>query len=637
MLRFGSEICQNIDDALSREWLETNACGGFASGTVAGAHTRRYHGLLIAASGPSLQRSLLLSKIEETISTAQGSFELACNVFDGAVHPEGYRSLEEFRLDPWPIWRWDLGGIHVEKSVCLLAGEDTVVVAYTVSGASAVSIKLRPLVAFRDYHSTTHANDALHADVNEAPGEASIQPYPDLPVLYFGFGAAQLRRTGSWYYRFQYPLEKERGLDFEEDLFQPFEMAADLTADQPLRLIVSTSPVDGRDPAELLRAESARRLPASDELRPALQRAAKQFLIARSQRTTVIAGYHWFTDWGRDTMIALRGLALAAGQTEVFRQVVLAFLPSIYQGLLPNRFPDAGDTPEYNSTDATLWFVEALRSYAAQTGDYDFVREQCGEALRGIIEWRERGTLFGIRIDEDGLLTGGEPGVQLTWMDAKVGDRVITERAGKPVEIQALWYNALCAIADFAARFGDAAMARKCAGLAERARQSFHAQFWNEAEGCLFDVVNGAERDGAIRPNQIFALSLHHSILDPERRASVLDVVTHELLTPFGLRTLSPRDSRYQAHYVGDQASRDGAYHQGAVWPWLLSPYIDALRAAGREVNVKEMLEPFHAHLLVAGIGQISEIFDGDAPHAPRGCIAQAWSVGEILRCLAPA
>ncbi len=392
--------------------------------------------------------------------------------------------------------------------------------------------------------------------------------------------------------------------------------------------------MDGRNLEELLRAESARRLPASADLGPALQRAAKQFLIARGERTTVIAGYHWFTDWGRDTMIALRGLALATGQTEVFRQVVLAFLPWIHQGLLPNRFPDAGDAPEYNSTDATLWFVEALRAYAAHTGDYGFVREHCGEALRGIIEWRERGTLFGIRIDADGLLTGGEAGVQLTWMDAKVGDRVITERAGKPVEIQALWYNALCAIADFATRFGDAALAQTCASLAERARASFHEQFWNEAEGCLFDVVNGADRDGAIRPNQLFALSLHHPILAPERRASVLDVVTRELLTPFGLRTLSPRDSRYQGQYSGSQASRDGAYHQGTVWPWLLGPYIDALGAAGRKVDRGEMLAPFRAHLLAAGIGQISEIFDGDAPHAPRGCIAQAWSVGEILRCL---
>ncbi len=631
MIRFGSEVCANWEAASQREWLETNALGGFASGTVAGANTRRYHGLLVAASAP-LERQLLLAKIEETVSTGADLLELACNVFAGGVYPEGYRALAEFRLDPWPTWRWRFGGVQIEKSICLIAGENTTVIEYRISGAAEATLRLKPLIAFRDYHATTHANPALNEEVTESEGAASIQPYADLTRLHFGYGQAVLSRTGDWYRQFQYPREQERGLDSEEDLFQPFELTMALTPEAPGRIIVSTEPVAGRDAAQLLDAERARRLESSTELVPALHRAAGQFLIARGDQTTVIAGYHWFTDWGRDTMIALPGLALGTGQTEVFRHVVRAFLAFFRQGLMPNRFPDAGADPEYNSTDATLWFVEALREYAESTGDFDFIREQCWSALRDIVEWRERGTLFGIRVEADGLLTGGQAGVQLTWMDAKVGDRVITERAGKPVEIQALWYNALCSISDLAVRFAEGDFGAKCAQMATLTKRSFNAQFWNEAESCLFDVVHGDSRDGAIRPNQILAFSLRHAILEKDRWGRVLDVVTRELLTPFGLRTLSPRDSRYCGRYEGDASSRDGAYHQGTVWPWLLGPYVRAARAVNEHSDLSHILEPFREHLLTAGLGQISEIFDGDAPHTPRGCIAQAWSVAELLR-----
>ena len=631
MIRFGSEICNQFDEALPREWLETNGRGGFASGTIAGANTRRYHGLLIATTAAPVQRNLLLAKVEETITTPEGAFEIACNIFAGCVNPEGYRKLSEFRLDPWPTWRWNTGGVQIEKSVCLIAGENTVIIEYRVPDEAEASISLKPLVAFRDYHSTSHANQSLNPAVTEGEGWASIHPYEGMTALYFGYGDTELECTGDWYNRFQYPLEQERGLDFEEDLFQPFALRARLHSDRPVRIICSTEPVFGRDVAALLEDERSRRMPASTELLPALQRAAAQFLAARSEQTTVIAGYHWFTDWGRDTMISLPGLTLGTGKPELFQQVLLAFLPWFYQGLLPNRFPDAGAAPEYNSTDATLWFVEAVRAYADATDDFAFIRERCWDTLQDIVAWRERGTLYDIRIDADGLLTGGAPGVQLTWMDAKVGDRVITERPGKPVEIQGLWYNALCVIAKFAVRFGFQPFADKCLDIAARARKSFNDQFWNEAERCLFDVVNEADLDGAIRPNQIFTFSLPYCILDEERRASVLDVVTRELLTPFGLRTLSPRDSRYQGRYGGDQSSRDGAYHQGTVWPWLLGPYVRALRAVRGDVDVSTILDPFHKHLMEAGIGQISEIFDGDEPHAPQGCIAQAWSVAELI------
>ncbi len=639
MIRFGQDVCRDLNQALSLEWLETNGLGGFASSSILGANTRRYHGLLVAALNPPVERNVLLSKIDETVLTGDADVELGCNLFPGAVHPQGFQTLEEFRLDPWPVWRWNTGGARIEKAVCLLAGEDTVVVEYQLLGKapSAVGLALRPFVAFRDYHSMAHANESLDGTVTERDGAASIRPYSGLPELFFSYGDAALSRTGDWYYKFQYPRERERGLDDEEDLFQPFVLEFSLTPERPVQMIISTRDPIGRDPVALLNHERARRQPSSTELSPALRTAATQFFVARAKESTVIAGYHWFTDWGRDTMIALPGLALKTGRADIARSVLLAFLPWLHEGLLPNRFPDAGEQPEYNASDATLWFVEALRALAQEKSDYDFVRERFYEACKEIVDWRKRGTQFGIKLDPDGLLSGGAPGVQLTWMDAKVGERVITQRSGKPVEIQALWYNALRIVADFAGRFSDPAFAAECNAIAERARGSFAAQFWNESLGCLFDVVDGDDRDASIRPNQVLALSLPYAIFDdPHKSRSILAVVQRELLTPFGLRTLSPGDSRYRGRYEGNQDSRDSAYHQGTVWPWLLGPYVRALLAVNGKskatvAEARRLLEPFRSHLLQAGIGQISEIFDGDAPHAPRGCIAQAWSVAELL------
>jgi predicted glycogen debranching enzyme len=381
--------------------------------------------------------------------------------------------------------------------------------------------------------------------------------------------------------------------------------------------------------------ERARRKPSSTELIPALERASSQFLAERNQQAIVIAGYHWFTDWGRDTLISLAGLTLDMRRPYRARRTLSAYAPPL-QGMLPNRTPDGVDKPEYNSIDATLWFVEALRAYFASTGDADFIREWI-EDLKNIVSWRERGTMYGVRVDSDGLLMGGEPGVQLTWMDAKVNGRVITPRDGKPVEIQALWYNALCVIADFSDKFGDGGFASHCRDLAKRARDSFERQFWNEDAGCLFDVVRGSEGDASIRPNQIVALSLPYRILeDNARGARILDLVKRDLLTPFGLRTLSPRDLQYRGRYGGSPESRDSAYHQGTVWPWLLGPYVSALFAVhgnndATMAEARRILDPFRGHLLEAGVGQISEVFDGDPPHAPGGCIAQAWSVGQLL------
>jgi predicted glycogen debranching enzyme len=347
----------------------------------------------------------------------------------------------------------------------------------------------------------------------------------------------------------------------------------------------------------------------------------------------VIAGYPWFSDWGRDTMIALPGLALATGRPAIARDILLEFSKHISQGMLPNRFPDVGDRADYNTVDATLWYFEAIRAYGAATGDHGFIRDHLYEKLADILVWHLRGTRYEIRVDTDSLLCAGP---QLTWMDAKIGDLVITPRAGKAVEIQALWYNALCIMADLAKRFGDDKDNVRYVAMADLARLSFNALFWNEAEECLFDVIDDDDRDGSVRPNQVFAVSLPFQIVDSQRAKMIVDKVERELLTPVGLRSLSPKDPKYVPIYIGSPFDRDSSYHQGTVWAWLIGPFIDAYRKVypGSESRVQEMLSEFQLHLQNAGLGQISEIFDADPPHHPRGCPAQAWSVGEVLRVL---
>jgi predicted glycogen debranching enzyme len=461
--------------------------------------------------------------------------------------------------------------------------------------------------------------------------------------LYFAHNACEVAPTSYWYRSFEYREEQARGLDFMEDLFNPLMLKFALNARSRAVVIASTEARDSRTIATLQRQELKRRkavlqaAPSNDELTNLLMTAADQFIVARGEQQTVIAGYHWFSDWGRDTMIALPGLTLATGRADIAKSILLEFVQHVNQGMLPNRFPDAGEAPEYNTVDATLWFFEAIRALVEYTSDYDFVQANFYAALTDIIDWHVRGTRYGIRVDADGLLLAGEAGVQLTWMDAKVGDWVVTPRHGKPVEIQALWYNALCIMRDFAQQFGEVERAQNYQAMALRARESFQQQFWNEAAECLYDVVNGEVRDAAIRPNQILALSLPHPLLSGEKAARVLTVVERELLTPVGLRSLAPGDPNYIARYEGGVQARDGAYHQGTVWAWLMGPFLTAYGQVYGEsgrARIQQWLAGFSAHLCAAGIGQVAEIFDAEPPHTPRGCIAQAWSVAELLRVI---
>lgn len=638
-IQFDRDIFGNLDKALAHEWLETNGMGGFASSTVAGANTRRYHGLLIAATQPPAVRHLLLAKIEETLILGDQRFDLSVNLYPATVHPAGYRYLTGFRLDPFPVFTFEAGGIVVEKRVFMPDGENTIVIEYAVveyeSTVPGCRMELRPLIAFRGYHDLTQANHDFNGAYDESAGLVSIQPYSALPRVWFAHNAKSIVKEGHWYFNFEYPIEHQRGLDFHEDLYCPFMAAFDLRPYEPAVVIASMLSHKAADAAPIKAAEIARRAPATD----LLTAAADQFVTRRGPHRTVIAGYPWFSDWGRDTMISLPGLTLATRRYDIARDVLLTFAGCIDQGMLPNRFPDslsnAAQPLEYNTADATLWFFEAIRQYLEPSGDTEFVRAQLYEKLKDIISWHLRGTRFGIRVDADGLLNAGDPSTSLTWMDARVGGKPVTPRNGKPVEIQALWYNALRFVAKLARDFADSDARVFHENLATRAAESFNRSFWDERAGHLYDVVNDETRDLSLRPNQVIALSLGYCAVPEDRARRILEAVERNLLTPFGLRTLSPFDPRYYGRYRGSPEERDTEYHQGPVWPWLLGPFITAdVRFNGEAARgrVAALLEPLRSFAASRGTGQLPELFEGDIPHAPRGCFAQAWSVAEILR-----
>jgi predicted glycogen debranching enzyme len=649
MIQFERETWSDLEAALRREWLETNGLGGFASSTIVGLNTRRYHGLLVAATKPPVGRLVLLSKLEEALLIDGKRFDLSTNRYPGVIHPQGFQYLKQFRLDPFPVFTYEVEGIEMEKSVFMIHGENSTVIHYQLTKNNRpgvpknLRLEIRPLIAFRDYHGTTHENSVINPAVQERSGLASVSPYQGLPSLHLAHNAIKLRRTGDWYCNVEYDAERERGLDFSEDLFNPFGLCFDLRLRRQASIIASTEQRDVTQAVEYRRAEITRRRkalvasPIEDDFAQSLADASERYLVSRGDEKTVIAGYHWFGDWGRDTMIALPGLTLPTGKYDVARSILRTFAKHVDQGMLPNRFPDAGETPEYNTVDAALWFFEAARAYLAYTSDLEFVRDELYPVFADIISWHARGTRYGIKVDPSGLLASGELGVQLTWMDAKVDDWVVTPRRGKPVEIQALWYNVLCIMEDLASRFGDEAARKRYRHMAAVAQWSFNRLFWNEKLGCLYDVVNGGPPDPSIRPNQIFAVSLPHSMLPRDRARSVVEKVEEHLLTPFGLRSLAPSDPQYRGRYTGGPADRDGAYHRGTVWSWLLGPFITAyIKVNGGSEEARRQAEvwlsPLKSHLAEAGLGHISEIFEGDSPHRPCGCIAQAWSVAEILR-----
>jgi len=589
--------------------------------------------------------------VHETVEYAGADWPLfAARWASGVVDPHGYRLIERFRLDDTtPVWTYACADALIEKRVWMEPGANTTYVRWRVLRArEPLTLRVKTLVGYRDYHATTRAGD-WRMDVARVADGLRVTAFDGARPLLLLARGADAETAHAWHQNFELPREQERGLDHLDDQLHAGSFCASLSPGAALTLTLSaeTAPSpDGEAAWERRTRHEADVLERWTRARPdaamtpewirRLVLAADQFLVRRAlpedpDGATVIAGYHWFGDWGRDTMIALPGLTLATGRADTARKILTTFARFVDHGLLPNRFPDGSEAPEYNTADATLWYVEAIRAYHEATSD-DGLLKDLYPTLESILAWHRRGTRYGIWQDpDDGLLAAGEPGVQVTWMDAKVGDWVVTPRIGKPIEINALWYNALVAMMAFARR-----LRRPAADLevqAARVAAGF-ARFWNARDGWCYDVLDGPEgHEATLRPNQIFAVSLPASPLSPERRRGVVDACARHLVTSYGLRSLAPADPRYVAHYGGDQRTRDGAYHQGAVWGWLLGPFALAHFAAyGDADTARSFLAPLADHLADHGLGSIAEIFDGDPPFAPNGCIAQAWSVAETLR-----
>ncbi|HEY4389313.1 MAG TPA: amylo-alpha-1,6-glucosidase [Ktedonobacteraceae bacterium] len=685
-LQVGQELCHDVWYGLDREWLVTNGLGGYASGSLVGATTRSYHGLLVAALSPPVDRMVLVTKIDEEVTLASGEVvKLGVNEYQESdvVDPQGYRYLDSVALEgDIPCFRYQLTEtLSLEKRIWMEYGQNTTYVQYIVhsssheASAQAVKLSLLPFCVCRDYHATLQGDENWHFRVDSEENRCSIQAYASAPSFHLvGDPQMTFTPTGLWYWHVLHRRDRERGLPDLEDVYQPGIFQVDIQPDQHLTLVLSAEEqlpqelgtIHHNEMVNQAYARHLRRirqlfslvdqrfsdLPQYDPVLARLVLSADQFIVARSveqaedgssgplqlspARKTIIAGYPWFTDWGRDSMIALPGLLLCTGRYSEARGLLKAFTSFMHNGLIPNRFPDNGASPEYNTADATLWLFHALENYLETTNDWSLLKELF-PILSQSMEWHIRGTDYAIGLDQsDGLLHAGVPGMQLTWMDARVDDWVVTPRRGKPVEINALWYRALTLMEGWAIRLSIDAT--QYSQLRTLFRQHFAARFWYEEGGYLYDVVDvdgvSGQNDPALRPNQLFAASLTSDLLSELQVSSILEKVTQHLLTPVGLRSLSPTDPAYHAHFNGDRVQRDSAYHQGAVWQWLIGPYIDVhFHVHNDRAALRELLQPLVQQFWSPCLGSLSEVAEPEAPFTPAGCFAQAWSVGEVLRC----
>ncbi|MEP7262950.1 MAG: amylo-alpha-1,6-glucosidase [Bacteroidota bacterium] len=633
----------DFNNALTYEYLETNGFGGWSSSTVINAHTRRYHALLMAAVNPPLERYAVVSKLEETLVIDGNRVELSTNLYqEKHIDPEGYVYIESFSKNYFPEWILEANGVRIKKTLAIISEANTVVITYEVLECDDVfQMELLPLLAFRDYHHLSGKNENVNKNYSFINNTFHAKPYEGNPSVYIAVTGSTFNEKFDWYNRFYYQVEEDRGQDCMEDLFTYGNFSLTLNKGQQICVIVSIDNISGQDAFALIATELERRK-ALVKLSPSgiertLTLAADQFIVKRNaDQKTVIAGYHWFGDWGRDTMISLPGLCLSTGRYDDAKKILSAFAETVSQGMLPNRFQDYSGEPEYNNVDGTLWYFIAIYKYLLATNDQDFVLEKLLPVLDDIINWHYKGTRYNIHVNSDGLLYSGENGVQLTWMDAKIDSWVVTPRTGKAVEINALWYNALMIYSELLLLSGNISSANNFSANADNVKKMFNTLFWNEEAGCLYDVVDHNYNDETIRPNQLLAISLPFQLVDKVKALSILNIVQEKLYTPVGLRSLDPEHPTYKGIYSGDQLHRDAAYHQGTVWSWLLGSYVDALMKS-EDHGIKEankVISNFAYHLCEAGLGTVSEIFDGNAPHAPRGCIAQAWSVAEILRVI---
>jgi predicted glycogen debranching enzyme len=654
------------ESLLTREWLVTNGLGGYASGTVGGVASRRYHSLLIAALASPLGRRVMLNHLTELVRLPDGEkILIGGEEREGSLRLHGSDYLTEFRLEMGlPVWRYEFDSYVLERRILLPHHQNTVHVNYQLlQGDGTLRIKLRPAIHFRPHEAPVSHPHSGACPVSCIDGRVELEAPEPLPPLRLQVLGQRMAITleGTHLSNVLYRVEESRGYESLGEMWSPGYFRADLSTEHPVTMIASTESwetISAMSPDEARACEHGRREHLLKTAHPALRTgpaseltlAADQFLITPAGRVedaartrasgdevrTVIAGYHWFTDWGRDTMISLEGLTLSTGRHIEAGYILRTFAQYIRDGLIPNLFPEGEKQGLYHTADATLWYFHALSRYVHATGDRNTLRMLLPKLLN-IVEHHNRGTRFGIGVDSsDDLLRQGEPGYQLTWMDAKVGDWVVTPRRGKAVEINALWYNALRLLENWVREEQSNEAADALARQADRVKASFNKRFWYETGNYLFDVIDGEHgHDAALRPNQLFAISLEHPVLDPSRWEPVLNICREQLLTPVGLRSLAAGHADYKPKYFGDLRARDAAYHQGTVWGWLIGPFIDAWLAVHPDdrVGARRFLEGYVDHLGEACIGSISEVFDAESPFTPRGCIAQAWSVAEVLRC----
>jgi len=615
--------CTNLEVSARREWLLTNGIGGYAMGTAAGINTRRYHGLLVAADPPPANRIVLLEAMDASIQGSGGVIGISTNQYPEALYPEGFQRLVRFSAGEVAHWRYAAEGLQVDTKLRMHAGENAVTLSYRNSGSKPFLLILNPLVCHKFYHANFTAHEGYPEKLT-FPKDAVCVESGGLSLVISHPGAQRIPVQG-WYYRFEHAREIDRGLDPRDDLYCPCELRYELLPGESAVLVAATR--EGIAPLDIPEADETHDFRLGNQLRE----AGRHYLIRSKERTTIMAGYPWFTDWGRDTFIALPGICLHRDEVQAARDILQAFASQLRQGLIPNRFVEAGEEPQYNTVDGTLWFVYALHRTLEKEWDEAFAKSML-PVLREIFEWHMKGTLYGIKVDPaDGLLTQGEPGAQLTWMDAKIGDWVVTPRHGKPVEINGLWINALRVMEWLAGKLGQSGA--DFAKAAAKAEASFDLKFWHEGLGHYLDTVD--PDDGSLRPNQVIAMSLPFGPASGEHARKALAVIGRQLLTPMGLRTLAPTEPGYRGKYTGQMRDLDSAYHQGTVWPWLIGPYISALvRHDNGLASAKRILKEVKDMLTAYGLGGIAEVYDGDGPQSPNGCPYQAWSVAEALRAL---
>lgn len=645
MYFFGKHHWRTFEEGTTKEWLVTNGIGGYASGTIFCANTRKYHGLLVAAHQPPGDRVLQLVKLDELYTSDRRVYNLATNSTGAGVSDWGYIHQQYFELDPWPSFTYSFSDVMMKKTIFMVYGQNTTVILYHIrNGAHPATLRLTPMLNCRGHHYITCA-DQLNFTQTAIAGGVELKGRAEVPALFLTSSSGDYRQAPYWYKGMAYLEEKERGENCFEDHFVPgfFEITLAAEEKKTVAIFASTVPLVQPDGEALLLQAGARLLDLekqagyTDPLACDLVRAADAFIVQRRSTgtKTIIAGYPWFSDWGRDAMISLPGLTLVTKRFAEAREILLTYARYCKKGLLPNCFQEQRGEPLYNTVDASLWYFQAVYKYLVYTGDLAFVREQLFPALKEIIRHYRQGTAYNIHMDDDGLLQAGTPELQLTWMDAKVDGWVVTPRNGKPVEINALWYNTVCLWEDLARLFGEQTDGTS---LKEKIKTNFIKTFWQPQKGYLCDVISpDNQADWQLRPNQLLAVSLPYRLLTNEQARLLLSRVWAALYVNYGLRTLSPAAPAYQGIYTGDQVRRDGAYHQGTAWSWLMGPFVTAYRkaynySADSREQAALFLKPFQGHLRDRGIGQISEIFDGNEPLTARGCFAQAWGVAEILR-----